>query len=150
MRKMNELKGKETIIYVAGASVSDMLTAEPKYCAKIDFASVKSNLVRQGKPYVLVAESGRETIEEAIAAFVAEQARQERQNNFFNEVSELHTIKEQIKDVERIINDPRIQRIKRILKAVNPADKKYTADILINGLTGLTYSEKEYIKENLI
>ena len=149
--RVNELKGNNEITYVAGKTVSDMLTAEPKTCKKIDFNSVRATLNKDGLYYVLTAEPGRETIEEAIAGFVAEQARQERQRNFFNEVSELNTIKGEIENIERIINDPRIERVKKILKNIKASDdKQYMINILIDGLTGFTYCEKAYIKENLI
>lgn len=149
--RVNELKGNNEITYVAGKTVSDMLTAEPKTCKKIDFNSVRATLNKDGLYYVLTAEPGRETIEEAIAGFVAEQARQERQRNFFNEVSELNTIKGEIENIERIVNDPRIERVKKILKNIKASDdKQYMINILIDGLTGFTYCEKAYIKENLI
>ena len=149
--RVNELKGNNEITYVAGKTVSDMLTAEPKTCKKIDFNSVRATLNKDGLYYVLTAEPGRETIEEAIAGFVAEQARQERQRNFFNEVSELNTIKGEIENIERIVNDPRIERVKKILKNIKASDdKQYMINILVDGLTGFTYCEKTYIKENLI
>ncbi len=149
--RVNELKGNNEITYVAGKTVSDMLTAEPKTCKKIDFNSVRATLNKDGLYYVLTAEPGRETIEEAITGFVAEQARQERQRNFFNEVGELNTIKREIENIERIINDPRIERVKKILKNIKASDdKQYMINILIDGLTGFTYCEKAYIKENLI
>lgn len=149
--RINELKGNNEITYVAGKTVSDMLTAEPKTCKKIDFNSVRATLSKDGLYYVLTAEPGRETIEEAIAGFVAEQARQERQRNFFNEVGELNTIKGEIENIERIINDPRIERVKKILKNIKASDdKQYMINILIDGLTGFTCCEKAYIKENLI
>lgn len=146
-----ELKGKGEITYVAGKTVSDMLTAEPKLCKKMDFISVRDELGDKGILYILTAEPGKETIEEAIAGFLAEQARQKRQTDFFNEAVELNTIKGEIENIERIVNDPRIERIKVILKKIKATDdKKYMVNLLVDGLTGFTYCEKDYIKENLI
>lgn len=149
--RVMELKGKGEITYVAGKTVSDMLTAEPKLCKKMDFISVRNELGDKGILYILTAEPGKETIEEAIAGFLAEQARQKRQADFFNEAVELNTIKGEIENIERIVNDPRIERIKVILKKIKATDdKKYMVNLLVDGLTGFTYCEKDYIKENLI
>jgi hypothetical protein len=150
-KRVAELKGKGEITYVAGKTVSDMLTAEPKTCKKIDFISVRTELSKKGNLYILTAEPGRETIEEAIAGFLAEEARRERQHAFFNEVVELNNIKGKIEHIERIVNDPRIARIKVILKKIKATDdKKYMVNLLVDGLTGFTCCEKDYIKENLI
>lgn len=150
-KEVKELKGKENITFVAGATISDMLAAEPQTCKKIDFVETRNKLTRKGLIYCLAAEPGRETIEEAIAGFLAEEARKARQAEFVREVCRLNIVKAEIKNIERITKDPRVVRIQNILKNIeNTDDKEYIVDILVDGLTGFTYSEKAYIKENLI
>jgi len=149
-KEVKELKGKETITYVVGKTISDMLTAEPRTCKKIDVKATMAENMRKGLIFHLFAEPGRETIEEAIAGFIAEQARQARQRDFFSETTRLDAVKTEIENIERITKDPRIVRIQNILEKVDDCDRDYVVNILVDGLTGFNYSEKAYIKENLI
>ena len=157
MKNLNELKERKeelqggTILeFVAGKTISDMLTAEKQTVEKINFVAKKAELARQGKPFVLVAEPGRETMEEAIVNFCKEQTRQKRQAEFFSEIYELHDIKLEIKAITKLEADPRIARIRRIVEAVSDADANYAKGILVDGLTEFTRAEKAYIYQNIL
>ena len=95
-KEVKELKGKETVTYVVGKTISDMLTAEPRTCKKIDVRTTMAENMRKGLIFHLFAEPGRETIEEAIAGYIAEQARQARQRDFFSEPTRLDAVKTEI------------------------------------------------------
>lgn len=148
--RKNELQGGIVLEFVAGTTISDMLTAEKQTVEKINFIAKKAELARQGKPFVLVAEPGRETMEEAIVNFCKEQARQKRQAEFLQEVYTLHDTKLMIEAAERIEADPRVARIRRIIESVSDADLNYVKEILVDSLTGFTKAEKMYIFLNIL
>lgn len=150
MKNLNELKERMKLEFTAGKTISDMLTAEKQTVEKINFIAKKAELARQGKPFVLVAEPGRETMEEAIVNFCKEQARQKRQAEFFSETYELHNIKLEIEAIKKLEADPRIARIRRIVEAVSNADVDYVKGILVDGLTEFTRAEKAYIYQNIL
>lgn len=148
--RKNKLQGGTVLEFTAGGTISDMLTAEKQTVEKVNFLAKRAELERQGKPYILVAEPGRETMEQAIVNFCKEQARQKRQAEFFNEAYELHDIKLEIEAIAKLEADPRIARIRRIVEAVSNTDVNYVKGILVDGLTGFTKAEKAYIYQNIL
>ena len=148
--RKNELGGSVVLELIAGSTVSEMLLAETQRIKKEDFLAKRQELAREGKYCVLVAEPERETMEQAIVNFCKEQARENRQREFNHEVSELQDIKLEIKAIERLENDPKIIRIKRILKSVAKEDKEYIKSTLVNGLTDFSREEKAYICQNIL
>ena len=157
MKNLNELKERRTTLggeiileFTAGATISDMLTAEKQTVEKSNFLSRKSELAREGKIFVLVAEPGRETMDQAIVNFCKEQARQKRQSEFFKETYELHEIKLEIEAIKKLEADPRIARIRRIVESLSKEDADYIKVVLVNDLTGFTRNEKLYIYQNIL
>ena len=147
--KIKELKGETEVTYVAGCTIAEMLVAEPTTCKKVDFISNSRKLEREGKYYILVAEANK-SIQSEIKAFLKEQARLERQRVFFNEVTQLNTIKLEKDKIKALENNPKIKRIRTILDSLcDDEDREYVADLLLKDVC-LSYSERQYVKENIL
>jgi len=159
MRKMTELNneskrlgGSIVLEMVAGPTIAEMVVGETITCTKEEFISKKNELARQGKYFVLVAEPGRETMEQAIKAFLKEQARQARQTQFYKEVWELHEVKLEKKRVEALLNNPKVTRIKNIIESMSGEDEddiRYITKLLVKDLC-LPKDEKDYILKNIL